>query len=46
MAFNFSVFVIRLVTVLFFIGLTGCALAVIFSWISIFGSVFKPGETD
>jgi hypothetical protein len=44
MLFDVSVWIIRVVTVAFFIGLTGCALAVVFSWISIFGSVFKRGE--
>ena len=44
MAYTFSVWMIRLLTVMFFLGLTGCALAVVFSWISIFGTVFKRGE--
>jgi len=44
MIFNFSVWILRVLEVMFFVGLTGCALAVVFSWISIFGTVFKQGE--
>jgi hypothetical protein len=35
---------IRVLEVLFFTGLVGCAFAVVFSWISIFSVVFKRGE--
>ena len=44
MIYTFSVLMLRVLEVMFFIGLTGCTLAVIFSWISIFGTVFKRGE--
>ena len=44
MFFTFSVWMLRVLEVMFFVGLTGCALAVIFSWISIFGTVFKRSE--
>jgi hypothetical protein len=44
MMFHFSVMVMRALVLLFFVGLTGCAIAVIFSWISIFGAIFKRGE--
>jgi len=44
MIFTFSVWVLRVLEVMFFVGLMGCALAVIFSWVSIFGAVFKRGE--
>jgi hypothetical protein len=44
MVHNFSVWMLRVLEVMFFVGLTGCALAVVFSWISIFGTVFKRGE--
>jgi hypothetical protein len=36
--------VVRVLIFMFFVGLTGCAIAVIFSWISIFGAIFKRGE--
>ena len=44
MGYTFSVWVMKSIMVLFFVGLGGCALAVLFSWISIFGTVFKSGE--
>ena len=44
MVYTFSVWMLRVLEVMFFVGLTGCALAVVFSWISIFGTVFKRGE--
>ncbi len=36
----------RVVEVVFFTGLIGCALVVIFSWISIFGDGFTNDEDD
>ncbi|MDR3723129.1 MAG: hypothetical protein P4K83_01400 [Terracidiphilus sp.] len=44
MAYTFAIWMIRALEVMFFTGLFGCALAVVFSWISIFGVVFKRGE--
>jgi hypothetical protein len=44
MIYSFSIWMMRALEVAFFVGLTGCALAVLFSWISIVGTVFKRGE--
>jgi hypothetical protein len=44
MAYTLSVLAMRTVMVLFFLGLAGCAIAVVFSWVSIFGTIFKRGE--
>lgn len=37
---RFEIFCMRLVEVLFFTGLIGCAVAVVLSWISIFKNEF------
>jgi hypothetical protein len=39
-----SIWMMRLVEAMFFTGLTGCAVVVVVSWISIFSSGFKRGE--
>ncbi|HEV2484951.1 MAG TPA: hypothetical protein VGT08_05415 [Terracidiphilus sp.] len=39
-----AIWMIRLVETMFFTGLTGCAVVVVISWISIFGSGFRRGE--
>lgn len=44
MAFRIELFFVRLVEVLFFIGLGGCAIVVALSWISIFKSGFSDAE--
>ncbi|MDR3740178.1 MAG: hypothetical protein P4L40_14285 [Terracidiphilus sp.] len=44
MVYTLCIWAIRALEVVFFTGLAGCALAVVFSWISIFGTVFKRGE--
>ncbi len=44
MIVRFSTFVMRALEVLFFIGLAGCVLVVLFSWISILGSELRGGE--
>jgi hypothetical protein len=47
LGFELAIFVMRVLEVMFFVGLAGCAGVVIFSWISIFGSGFtKDTPTD
>ncbi|HVU48677.1 MAG TPA: hypothetical protein VHD85_21295 [Terracidiphilus sp.] len=44
MAFNFAVWTMHVVEVLFFTGLTGCAIVVLLSWIVILKSVFSDED--
>jgi hypothetical protein len=41
MASNFAVWIMRALEVSFFTGIIGCALTVLFSWVSIFGGEFR-----
>ena len=41
-----AIFCIRLLTVLFFVGLVGCSAVVVFSWISIFTSGFSNDDIE
>lgn len=41
-----ELFLIHVVEVLFFVGLGGCAIAVILSWLSILKSAFSDDEED
>ena len=41
MAYKFAVIVMRLAEIVFFFGLSGCAVVVILSWISVGGDCFR-----
>jgi hypothetical protein len=44
MSHGFVLWCMRVVEVLFFIGLAGCAIVVVISWISIFSSGFSKDD--
>jgi hypothetical protein len=41
MMLTISIWMMRALEVMFFVGLTGCALVVVISWVSIFGEGFR-----
>jgi hypothetical protein len=46
MASNIAIWFMRVLEASFFIGIIGCALTVLFSWISIFGAEFKHDSQE
>jgi hypothetical protein len=44
MILTVSIWVMRVLEVAFFAGITGCLLVVVISWVSIFAEGFKHGE--